>query len=306
MMGQDRQGNVWLCSHPHLYLAVPRHLPTQVRYDRRVGDSTAIKFMTDGILLRWVGHSRAQQGTADSRRLPLRAIRSAHLTPLPRPHGPPPRPPPPPPPPRPPSCRREVQDDFLLRRYSAILVDEAHERSLNTDILCGLLSRIVALRRSLADKQAAAAATAACHGGRRQGGRGGGAGSAPAQTHHHERHAAVRGRRGGRRRSPACARTARSAGQPLYTRSAAPSLPPPPALPTPPPLRLSPPQHRRLCTECTAVPGAATRGVRAGAAVPGHSALFQAHRATRLRGCYLQEGGCWRCLLLMARVWGVV
>ena len=32
---------------------------------------------------------------------------------------------------------REVQEDFLLRRYSAILVDEAHERSLNTDILCG-------------------------------------------------------------------------------------------------------------------------------------------------------------------------
>lgn len=67
VMGQDRQGNVWLCSHPYLYPAVPRHLPTQVRYDRRVGDSTAIKFMTDGILLRWVGHSRAQQGSAGER-----------------------------------------------------------------------------------------------------------------------------------------------------------------------------------------------------------------------------------------------
>ena len=55
----------------------------QVRYDRRVGEKTAVKFMTDGILM------------------------------------------------------REIQDDFLLRRYSAIIVDEAHERSLNSDILLG-------------------------------------------------------------------------------------------------------------------------------------------------------------------------
>lgn len=45
---------------------------------------------------------------------------------------------------------REVQSDFLLRRYSAIIIDEAHERSLNTDILIGLLSKIVPLRRKLA------------------------------------------------------------------------------------------------------------------------------------------------------------
>ncbi|GAB4819939.1 hypothetical protein N2152v2_006985 [Parachlorella kessleri] len=67
----------------------------QVRYDKRVGGETAIKFMTDGILL------------------------------------------------------RELQSDFLLRRYSAIVIDEAHERSLNTDILLGMLSRIVRLRRQL-------------------------------------------------------------------------------------------------------------------------------------------------------------
>jgi hypothetical protein len=48
-----------------------------------VGETTAVKFMTDGILM------------------------------------------------------REIQDDFLLRRYSAIIVDEAHERSLNSDILLG-------------------------------------------------------------------------------------------------------------------------------------------------------------------------
>lgn len=54
-----------------------------MRYDRRVADSTAIKFMTDGILM------------------------------------------------------RELQSDFLLTSYSVIVLDEAHERSLNTDLLIG-------------------------------------------------------------------------------------------------------------------------------------------------------------------------
>jgi len=44
---------------------------------------------------------------------------------------------------------REIQSDFLLNKYSAIIIDEAHERSLNTDILLGLLSRIVPLRRKI-------------------------------------------------------------------------------------------------------------------------------------------------------------
>jgi ATP-dependent RNA helicase DHX37/DHR1 len=79
----------------------------QVRHDRRAGAGTAIKFMTDGILL------------------------------------------------------REAQADLLLRRYSAVVVDEAHERSLNTDILLGLLSRVVALRRRLADAADAAEAAGA-------------------------------------------------------------------------------------------------------------------------------------------------
>ncbi|CAD7700877.1 unnamed protein product [Ostreobium quekettii] len=68
----------------------------QVRHDRCVGTGTAIKFMTDGILM------------------------------------------------------RELQHDFLLRKYSVLVVDEAHERSLNTDLLLGMLSRIVPLRRKLA------------------------------------------------------------------------------------------------------------------------------------------------------------
>ncbi|XP_040540313.1 probable ATP-dependent RNA helicase DHX37 [Gallus gallus] len=41
---------------------------------------------------------------------------------------------------------KEVQKDFLLSKYKVIIIDEAHERSMYTDILIGLLSRIVPLR----------------------------------------------------------------------------------------------------------------------------------------------------------------
>uniref|UniRef100_A0A3Q3ESN7 Activating signal cointegrator 1 complex subunit 3 n=1 Tax=Kryptolebias marmoratus TaxID=37003 RepID=A0A3Q3ESN7_KRYMA len=41
---------------------------------------------------------------------------------------------------------KEIQKDFLLQRYSVVIIDEAHERSVYTDILIGLLSRIVPLR----------------------------------------------------------------------------------------------------------------------------------------------------------------
>eukprot|EP00038_Savillea_parva_P001990 m.109051 g.109051 ORF g.109051 m.109051 type:complete len:1221 (+) comp10686_c1_seq1:183-3845(+) len=44
---------------------------------------------------------------------------------------------------------REIASDFALRKYSAIIVDEAHERSVHTDVLLGLLSRIVPLRESM-------------------------------------------------------------------------------------------------------------------------------------------------------------
>ena len=41
---------------------------------------------------------------------------------------------------------KEIKSDFLLTKYSVIIIDEAHERSVHSDILIGLLSRIVAYR----------------------------------------------------------------------------------------------------------------------------------------------------------------
>lgn len=64
----------------------------QIRFSGNVSQTTQIKFMTDGVLL------------------------------------------------------KECQQDFLLSKYSVIIIDEAHERSVFSDILIGLLSRIVPLR----------------------------------------------------------------------------------------------------------------------------------------------------------------
>ena len=58
---------------------------------------------------------------------------------------------------------RELQTDFLLSSYSVLVLDEAHERTLNTDVLIGLLSRVVALRRSMFDKRESTPAGAAVY-----------------------------------------------------------------------------------------------------------------------------------------------
>src|SRR3712207_111729 len=43
----------------------------------------------------------------------------------------------------------EIQHDRLLRRYDTVIVDEAHERSLNIDFLLGYLARILPKRPDL-------------------------------------------------------------------------------------------------------------------------------------------------------------
>ncbi|WP_300344003.1 ATP-dependent RNA helicase HrpA [Nesterenkonia sp.] len=67
----------------------------QVRFTAEVGEQTAVKLMTDGILL------------------------------------------------------AEIQRDPQLRRYSAIIIDEAHERSLNIDVILGYLKRLLPQRPDL-------------------------------------------------------------------------------------------------------------------------------------------------------------
>ncbi|KPI42530.1 putative ATP-dependent RNA helicase DHR1 [Cyphellophora attinorum] len=64
----------------------------QIRFDSKVTSQTAVKFMTDGVLL------------------------------------------------------RELSQDVLLKKYSVIVIDEAHERSINTDLLIGILSKVVPAR----------------------------------------------------------------------------------------------------------------------------------------------------------------
>ena len=46
----------------------------------------------------------------------------------------------------------EIESDAMLLKYSVIIIDEAHERSVNTDILISIISWIIWLRIKLALK----------------------------------------------------------------------------------------------------------------------------------------------------------
>ncbi|EPE02283.1 deah-box rna helicase [Ophiostoma piceae UAMH 11346] len=72
-----------------------RAVAYQIRYESNVSSETAIKFMTDGVLL------------------------------------------------------REVSQDIVLSKYSVIIIDEAHERSINTDVLIGVASRVNTMRKEV-------------------------------------------------------------------------------------------------------------------------------------------------------------
>lgn len=45
---------------------------------------------------------------------------------------------------------QEIKHDLLLRKYAVVILDEAHERNLNTDVLLGLLSAALPLRQKAA------------------------------------------------------------------------------------------------------------------------------------------------------------
>ncbi|KAL7346829.1 DEAH-box RNA helicase [Encephalitozoon intestinalis] len=42
---------------------------------------------------------------------------------------------------------REIQEDFLLSKYSVIIIDEVHERSTNIDLLVSMIPRIMKIRK---------------------------------------------------------------------------------------------------------------------------------------------------------------
>ena len=44
---------------------------------------------------------------------------------------------------------KEIQNDQLLFNYSVVIINEAHERTVNSDLLIGFISQIIKLRYSL-------------------------------------------------------------------------------------------------------------------------------------------------------------
>jgi ATP-dependent RNA helicase DDX35 len=43
----------------------------------------------------------------------------------------------------------EIKDDPLLNRFSILMLDDIHERTVNTDLLLGLMKKIIKKREDL-------------------------------------------------------------------------------------------------------------------------------------------------------------
>ncbi|WVN89551.1 uncharacterized protein L203_104776 [Cryptococcus depauperatus CBS 7841] len=133
---------------PSICVTQPRRLPTialanrvsqemgcqlggevgySVRFEDVCGKSTRVRYMTEGVLMR-------ELASADGK-----ATRKSN------------------------GCAQSGPDDgdsdeeymglSLLLNYDIVVIDEAHERTLNTDFLCGALKRVQRKRKHLVDKQ---------------------------------------------------------------------------------------------------------------------------------------------------------
>ncbi|KHN69653.1 HrpA-like helicase [Ordospora colligata] len=47
---------------------------------------------------------------------------------------------------------KEIQEDFMLQKYSVIIIDEIHERSINIDMLLAILPRVVKMRKRMGNE----------------------------------------------------------------------------------------------------------------------------------------------------------
>lgn len=96
----------------HTGAGLPEWVGYSVRFDDRTTRHTRIKFLTDGMLIREIlGPSPRRRSKSTERAM-------------------------------------KETNDYALKRYSVLIIDEAHERSIRTDMVLGLAKRIQRDRRT--------------------------------------------------------------------------------------------------------------------------------------------------------------